>query len=413
MRAADYEAAISGFRQVLEMHPREPGVWSSLGHALRTVGRREECMQAYRKALALAPAFGEAAWNLANLKTYRISDTELGSMRAQLEKPDLPARDRVHFDFAIGKALEDRGAYEESFRFYAEGNRLQRQNLDYDPDDVTRHLRRCTALFTPAFFHDRAGQGAAESDPFFVVGLPRAGSTLVEQILASHSMVEGTMELPHITSIVKQLVDKAVRLGTNYPDVLASLQGHELRELGEMYLALARNQRKEEKPFFIDKLPHNFAHVGLIHLILPTAKIIDVRRHPMANGMSLYRHLFASGHPFSYSLEDIGRYYRDYVEMMVHFDTVLPGRVHRLLYESVVEDTETEVRRLLEFCGIPFEDSCLRWFRNPRAVSTPSSEQVRLPVFRDGIDRWRRFEPWLGPLEKALDRSLHSWSSTP
>src|SRR5690606_6538839 len=201
-----------------------------------------------------------------------------------------------------------------------------------------------------------------------------------------HSLVEGTMELPHITSIVKQLTDKAVRLGTNYPDVLASLQGHELRELGEMYLALARNQRKEEKPFFIDKLPHNFAHVGLIHLILPTAKIIDVRRHPMANGMSLYRHLFASGHPFSYSLEDIGRYYRDYVEMMVHFDTVLPGRVHRLLYESVVEDTETEVRRLLEFCGIPFEDSCLRWFRNPRAVSTPSSEQVRLPVFRDGID---------------------------
>jgi tetratricopeptide (TPR) repeat protein len=385
-------------------------VWASLGHVLRTIGRREQCVAAYRKAIALAPKFGEAYWNLANLKTLQITDPELESMCAQLENPDLGAEDRIHFHFATGKALEDRDAFPESFRHYAEGNRLRRQTVRYNADDLTDLVRRSRALFTGAFFAERTGWGASSADPIFIVGLPRAGSTLVEQILASHSAVEGTMELPHITGIAKSLAERAGG-PAKYPDVLAGMGDEEFRELGRAYLEGTRVQRKLGTPFFLDKMPNNFTHLGLIHLIMPNARIVDVRRHPLACGFSLFKHLFANGQYFSYSLEDIGRYYRDYVELMAHFDAALPGRVHRVIYESLVNDTESEVRRLLEYCRLPFEPSCLSFYENRRAISTPSSEQVRTPIFREALDHWRHYEPWLDPLKAQLGSLIDTYPS--
>jgi tetratricopeptide (TPR) repeat protein len=403
-RLGDYEAAIAVYEDILATQPDEPGIWASLGHTLRTVGRLETCIEAYRKAAALAPDFGEAYWNLANLKTFRFTEPEVEAMRTQLAQPDLGQEHRIGFNFAIGKALEDRGAFEDSFRHYAEGNRLRRRKLNYDADEVSGYVRRCKALFTPEFFVQRTGYGDPSSDPIFIVGLPRSGSTLVEQILASHSAVEGTMELSHIDDLAKSLAGRA-QGDARYFDLLSDIGEDESRELGSSYLQRVRVQRREGTPLFIDKTPNNFLHLALIHLILPGARIVDVRRHPIACGWSVFRHLFARGHHFSYSLEDIGRYYRDYVALMTHFDAVLPGRVHRIVYESLVDDTEDEIRRLLDHCGLPFEESCLKFFDNPRAVSTPSSEQVRRPIFRDARDQWRNFEPWLEPLKRELERA--------
>ena len=401
LRLAEYEEAAKAYEQALREQRDQPRVWASLGHVLRTVGRREQAIAAYRKAIALAPDFGEAYWNLANLKTLQISDSELESMHAQLRKADLATEDRIHLHFAAGKALEDKRAFAESFRHYDAGNRLRRQALRYDADAFTDLVKRSKGLFTAAFFAERTGWGASSAEPIFIVGLPRTGSTLVEQILASHSAVEGTVELPNITATAKALADRAGG-PAKYPDVLASLREEECRELGQAYLEGTRVQRKRGTRFFIDKMPNNFAHLGLIHLILPSARVVDVRRHPLACGFSLFKHLFAHGQHFSYSFEDIGRYYRDYVELMAHFDAVLPRRAHRVMYESLVGDTESEVRRLLEYCGLPFERACLNFFENQRAVSTPSSEQVRRPIFREALDHWRHYEPWLDPLKAQL-----------
>ncbi len=408
MRLAEYEEAAKVYEHVLGGHPEQPRVWASLGHVLRMLGRREQCLAAYRKAIALAPDFGEAYWNLANLKTLQITDPELEAMRAQLEKPDLGTEDRIHFHFATGKALEDRDEFPESFRHYAEGNRLRRQTVRYNADDLTDLVRRSRALFTQAFFAARAGWGASAADPIFIVGLPRAGSTLVEQILASHSAVEGTMELPHIKGIAKSLAERAGG-PAKYPDVLASLRDEEFRDLGQAYLEGTRVQRKRGTPFFLDKMPNNFMHAGLIHLIMPNARIIDVRRHPLACGISVFKHSFAHGQYFSYSLEDIGRYYQDYVELMAHFEGVLPGRLHRVNYESLVTDTESEIRRLLDYCGLLFEQSCLSFYENRRAVSTPSSEQVRTPIFREALGHWRHYESWLDPLKAELGSLVDSY----
>lgn len=401
-RLGDYEQALKTYESILETHPHDPGVWSGLGHTLRTLGRHEPSIEAYRKATALAPDFGEAYWNLANLKTYRFSEPDLQSMRGQLARPGSNTANRISFNFAIGKALEDKGEFGESFEHYAEGNRLRRQNASYRAEDLSAQVRRCKAFFTAGFFADRTQYGETSAAPIFIVGLPRSGSTLVEQILASHSQVEGTMELPHITDIAKPLAARAAANGEEYPQVLAKLGETEIRDLGRSYLERARVQRRQGTPMFIDKMPNNFAHVGLIHLILPNARIVDVRRDPMACGLSIFKHLFAQGQLFSYSLEDIGRYYHDYAELMAHFDEVLPGRVHRVVYESLVEDTEAEVRGLLDYCKLPFEESCLHYYDNKRAVATPSSEQVRTPIFRDALEHWRHFEPWLGPLQRAL-----------
>lgn len=409
IRLAEFEAAIRIYQDLVRELPGQQRIWASLGHALRTVGRLESCVAAYRKAIALAPDFGEAYWNLANLKTFSFADDELGSMRNQLERPQLGNEDRIHFCFAIGKALEERGAYEESFGHYAEGNRLRRRTVKYDANEITDYVKRCKSLLTAAFFAEREGCGVECRDPIFVVGLPRAGSTLVEQILASHSAVEGTMELPHIIGIAQQLVTgDAGRGPSKYPEALASTSRERFRELGSLYLERTRVQRKLGAPCFIDKMPNNFAHLGLIQLIVPNARIVDIRRHPLACGMSLFKHLFAHAQHFSYCLKDIGRYYRDYADLMAHFDAVLPGRVHRIVYEALVKDPATEVRRLLDYCGLPFEQSCLEFHLNTRAVSTPSSEQVRRPIFRDAVDHWRHYEQWLGPLKTELGALINA-----
>ena len=410
VRLREYERSIKICEEILDEHANEPTVWTSLGHMLKTVGRQEDCVQAYRKAIAQAPHFGEAYWSLANLKTLRISDAELEAMRIQLASANLSDSDRLHFHFATGKALEDRSEFAESFQHYADGNRLRRKNKPYNAEVLAEHVRRCKAFFTAEFFAERAAYGASVADPIFVLGLPRSGSTLVEQILSSHSSVEGTMELPEIAAMANSLDKwKPGPGGPKYPEVLAGMEAESFSELGQSYIEQTRIQRHLNTPFFIDKLPNNFAHVGLIHLILPRARIIDIRRHPLACGFSLFKEHFAGGQNFSYRLEDIGRYYRLYVELMAHFDAVLPGRVHRVIYESLVDNTEFEVRRLLQYCGLEFEQSCLDFYKNERPVSTASSEQVRSPIFRGAIDHWRHYEAWLEPLKVAVGNLADSY----
>jgi tetratricopeptide (TPR) repeat protein len=402
-RLGEYDSAIPIYERLLDEFPNQPEAWTNLGHVLRTVGRRGDCISAYRRAIALAPDFGEAYWNLANMKTLQITDADLDAMRSQLAKAGLPEENRLHFHFAVGKALEDRGQYEASFRHYAEGNRLRRNSIRHAPENMEDHVRRCKQLFTAQFFSERQGHGAQARDPIFIVGLPRVGSTLVEQILACHSAVEGTKELANLTGIALSLGPANTGLKEDrYPELLADLGPEMCEKLGLRYVEQTRPQRRLNRPHFIDKMPNNFAHLGFIQLALPKARIIDVRRHPMACGWSLFKHLFAHGQYFSYSLEEIGARYRAYADLMSHFDDVLPGRVHRIHYESLVSDTETEVRRLLDYCGLSFEEACLNFHESRRPVNTPSSEQVRSRIFRDAVEHWRHYEPWLGPLRAAL-----------
>lgn len=413
-RTGDYVPAIELYEQLLAEYPAHPALLLSYGHALKTAGQRDRAIAAYRAALALDPGFGEAWWSLANLKTLRFDDDDVRTMRAQLARPDLAAEHRLHLEFALGKALEDADAHADAFAHYARGNALRRKRLSYDAARTTMRFRRARETYDRAFFERREGWGAPASDPLFVVGLPRSGSTLIEQILSSHSLVEGTMELPEVTSITRALRrDGGVGTDGTYHDVVAKLDADAMRRLGERYLERTRIQRKTTAPFFIDKMPNNFAHIGLIRAMLPNARIIDARRHPLACGFSLFKQHFARGQNFSYSLDDIGRYYRDYVELMAHFDAVMPGRIHRVIHEALVEDTEAEMRRLLDFCGLPFEAQCLRFFENARPVRTASSEQVRRPINRDGLEQWRHYEPWLDPLKQALGPVLDAYPDVP
>lgn len=409
-RLGEHDQALALYEELLAEYPRQPRAWMSFGHTLKTAGRTADAVAAYRRAIALEPSLGEAYWSLANLKTFRFDPADLPSMRAQLESPRLTREDALHFHFALGKALEDDGEYAASFGHYATGNRLRKEAVPYDSADANDQVRRARALYTPAFFTARHGVGCPAPDPIFVLGLPRAGSTLVEQILASHPAVEGTMELPDVIGFVKEFSGRTRRSeASKYPEALASLAPEEFRALGERYLEQTRLQRRSGKPHFIDKMPNNWAHVGLIHLMLPNAKIVDARRHPLGCCFSNFKQHFARGQNFTYSLEDLGRYYADYVALLAHFDEVLPGRVHRVVYERMVDDTEGEVRRLLAYCGLPFDDACLRFFENDRAVRTASSEQVRQPIFRDAMEQWRHYEPWLGPLVAALGPVLDAW----
>jgi tetratricopeptide (TPR) repeat protein len=413
-RIGDFAPAIRIYTDLLARYPHHAKVWMSYGHALKTAGYADRAIEAYRHSLQLEPGFGEAWWSLANLKTFRFSAGDLATMRQQLARAELAADDRLHLEFAIGKALEDAGDYAPSFGHYARGNALRRAQLRYSADATSARVRRACAQYTGAFFAARAGMGCPARDPIFIVGLPRAGSTLIEQILSSHSQVEGTMELPEIATISRGLRQQGEPGSvTPYHDALAALDADALRALGEQYLARTRIQRKTSAPLFIDKMPNNFMHIGLIHLMLPKAKIIDARRHPLACCFSAYKQHFARGQSFSYGLEDIGRYYHDYVRLMAHFDMVLPGRIHRVLYERMVADTEGEVRRLLDYCDLPFEDSCLRFFQNPRPVRTASSEQVRQPIYREGVDHWRHYAAWLEPLRQALGPVLESYPDVP
>jgi cytochrome c-type biogenesis protein CcmH/NrfG len=408
----DYADAIAAYESVLKDYPQQPKLWMSYGHALRTTGKVPESIAAYRRALSMEPTLGEVWWSLANLKTFRFSDADVLAMRQALARGDLSDDDRMHFEFALGKALEDAASYPDSFAHYAAGNALRRAQHGYDPQEMSGYVRRSKRLLTREFFAERAGAGVRARDPIFIVGLPRAGSTLIEQILASHPLVEGTMELPHLPKIARELAGPKQEEGT-FLTRLAALGRDELQALGERYLAETRVMRKTDAPFFIDKMPNNCMYVGLIHLILPSAVVIDARRHPLGCCFSCFKQHFARGQWFSYGLEDLGRYYRDYVELMAHFDDVLPGRVRRVFYESLIDDTEAEVRRLLEHCGLPFEPACLRFYENDRAVRTASSEQVRRPIFREAVDHWRHYEPWLEPLERALGEVLTDYPRVP
>jgi predicted Zn-dependent protease len=406
----DYAGSIRIYEAALHDFPQQPKVWMSYGHSLKTTGRSADSIAAYRRAIEMEPTLGEAWWSLANLKTLHFSDADVSALRIALAREDLADEDRLHFEFALAKALEDAGSWEESFAHYARGNALRRQTHPYSADNNSRFVRRAQQLFTAEFFAARAGAGAAALDPIFVLGLPRSGSTLIEQILASHSLVEGTMELPDIPMIARDLaVGNESDPEGGFFEAVAALSPEELRELGERYLARTRNLRRGAAPFFVDKMPNNCLYVGLIQLILPRARIIDARRHPLGCCFSCFKQHFARGQSFTYGLEDLGRYYRDYVALMAHFDAVLPGRVHRVLYESMIEDTEGEVRRLLEYCGLPFEERCLRFYDNARAVRTASSEQVRQPIFRDALEHWRHYEPWLATLKAALGPALTAY----
>ena len=410
----DYPQSLEIYADILAKHPEHSKIWTSYGHALTTAGRTAEGIAAYRRAIALDPKDGEPYYSLANLKTFRFEDAELEAMRGHVADSALRDDDRVPFHFAIGKALEDSKNFADSFGHYAEGNKLRLARVGWDPEESTTLVQRSKALFTQEFFAARKGFGAPAADPIFIVGMPRAGSTLVEQILASHSSVEGTMELPNIMSLAATLGKKR-RPGEKsiYPEVLAGLSAEECRTLGEQYLEETRIQRKTAKPFFIDKMPNNFLHIGAIRLLLPRARIIDARRHPMACCFSNFKQNFARGQRYTYSLEYLGRYYRDYVELMAHFDGVAPGAIHRVIYENMVSDTEGEVRRLLEFCGLAFEPATLRFHENERAVRTASSQQVRQPIYREGIDQWRNFEPWLESLRHCLGTVLTAYPEVP
>jgi tetratricopeptide (TPR) repeat protein len=408
-----YAEAIVVYEAVLKDFPQQPKIWMSYGHSLKTARRNADAVNSYRRAIAQQPTLGEAYWSLANLKTFRFSDDDTAAMRRALAGTDLDDEDRLHFEFSLGKALEDAGAYEESFTHYAAGNAIRNKSHPYNADDTTKFVQRSKTVFTADFCAARAGAGSPAPDPIFILGLPRAGSTLLEQILASHPLVEGTMELPDIPRIAMEIVRRDGRGEVGFAQAVAAVPPEKLRALGEQYLSETRSQRKTDKPFFIDKMPNNCLYVWLIHLILPNAKIIDARRHPLGCCFSGFKQHFARGQNFSYGLGDIGRYYHDYVELMAHVDAVLPGRVHRVFYESMIEDTEVEVRRLLEYCGLSFEDACLRFYENDRPVRTASSEQVRQPIFRDGVDRWRQYEPWLGPLKDALGAVFDRYPQVP
>jgi tetratricopeptide (TPR) repeat protein len=375
-RLGAFEEAITLYERVLAEAPAQPKLWMSYGHMLKTVGRQAEGVAAYRKALALSPTLGEAWWSLANLKTVRFDDTDVAAMETAQAEPDIGEEDRFHLDFALGKAFEDRREPDRAFVHYAAGNALRRTQLVYDAPD-----------------------------PIFILGMPRAGSTLVEQILASHSQIEGTTELPDLPALARKI--------PNYPHGLAELTADRARELGEEYLRRTAVQRRTDRPLFVDKLPNNWAHVVLIRLILPNATIIDARRDPRACCFSNFKQHFARGQAFSYALDDMGRYYRDYVRLMAHLDRVQPGQVHRVIHEAMVADTEHEVRELLRACGVDFEPACLAFHETERAVRTASSEQVRQPIFTGGDRAWRPFAHHLDPLVAALGDVSDTYPQVP
>ncbi len=404
----DYARALPLYRELLAEQPNDPELHLSVAHSLKTLGRQSEAIEAYREAARVRPSLGDAWWSLANLKTYRFSDAEIERMRQEESARRIRPLDRYHLCFALGKALEDRREYPESWHYYERGNALKKAECRYRPGITERNTRLQKAVCTAEFFQTRRGYGCPSAAPILIVGLPRSGSTLVEQILASHSGVEGTMELADIPRLVSELEGRtAGDAEPRYPRILGVLSGEDYRRLGEAYLASTAAYRTGQ-PRFIDKMPNNFRHLGLIHLMLPNAKVIDARREPMACCFSNFKQLFANGQQFTYSLEDLGRYYRTYVELMAHWDAVLPGKVLRVKHEELVAEFEPNVRRILEFCELEFEPACLEFHKTERRVHTASSEQVRRPINREGFDQWRPYEPWLGPLREALGDLLPS-----
>jgi tetratricopeptide (TPR) repeat protein len=400
MQTGDYEKAFGLFDQVLAKLPNDPATLTSRGHALKTRGRQDEAVASYRAAIAAAPAHGDAWYALANLKTIRFDKADIEVMQETLDRPGLALMDRVHIHFALAKALEDGGEHAAAFGHYETGNMLKRQQTRYDADAMSEELSSMKQACSAGLFAGDSGAGHAAPDPIFIVGLPRAGSTLLEQILASHSKIDGTLELPDMLALAHRL--RGRRAGVSeYPQVLHRLTPQQREKFGRDYIENTRFHR-QGAPFFIDKMPNNFRHIGLIHMVLPNAKIIDARRAPMDCCFSGYKQLFAEGQEFTYGLNEIGRYYSDYVDLMAHWDKVLPGKVLRVQHEDVLNDLEGQVRRMLDYLGLDFEVQCLEFHKTDRAVRTASSEQVRRPINRSGQGAWKPFEPWLGDLKTAL-----------
>jgi tetratricopeptide (TPR) repeat protein len=398
-----HEEALERYRELLVGSLQPAELHLSIAHSLKTLGATEAAVVEYRAAAGARSGYGEAYWSLANLKTYRFTDEEIGRMRAAEAAPASATVDRYHLCFALGKALEDQGEFAQSFEYYSTGNELKRAASGYDPEQLEAGACLQRQVCTRELFARHPGSGSAAADPIFIVGLPRSGSTLIEQILSSHSAVEGTQELADLPRMVNGLQGREGPQGhALYPSILERMTAEDCRRLGEQYLRDTRPYRVTGRPRFIDKMPNNFRHIGLIHLILPNATIIDVRREPMACCFSNFKQLFAQGQTFTYGLEDIARYYRNYVELMRHWDEVLPGRVLRVHYEDVVDDLEGSVQRLLQHCGLELEPACVAFHRTARSVRTPSSEQVRQPIYRDGLEQWRHYERWLEPLRAAL-----------
>jgi tetratricopeptide (TPR) repeat protein len=398
-RIGGYDEAIALYQELTARFPDHAKLWMSYGHMLKTVGKQDESVAAYRRALAVEPTLGEVYWSLANLKTVSFSGDDVAAMEAALASDSLGNEDAFHLHFALGKAMEERVDHDAAFAHYAQANALRSAELNYDPQSVSNQVDKVIALCTPAFFQARIGQGHDAPDPIFIIGMPRAGSTLIEQILASHSMVEGTMELPDIPAM-------ALRegRGADWIHALGGFSADDAARLGAEFIERTRIQRKTDKPFFIDKLPNNWNYLAFIRLILPNAKIIDARRHPLDCCFSNYRQHFAKGQAFSYDLAHMGQYYADYVKVMAHFDAVQPGYVYRVIHEQLLENPEDEIRRLLAFLDLPFEEACLHFHQNTRAVRTASSEQVRRPINRDGVDQWKPYAAHLEPLKRALGR---------
>ena len=414
VRLGDQAGARAIYEKLLAIRPDQPQVWQNLGHVLKTLGNQAEAINAYREAVTRQPTMGEAWWSLANLKTVQLGAADIATMQKALAPPEQGGASRdediFHLHFSLGKAFEDARDYAASFDHYDRGNRLRRAMLRHDADAFSAEAAETAAVFSAAFIAERGDGGCPAPDPIFIVGLPRSGSTLIEQILSSHSLVEGTMELPEMMMIASRLqarVDDGA-----YPDfraLMTSLTTADRLRLGEEYIDRTRIHRRTDRPLFIDKMPNNWQHIGLIRLILPNARIIDARRHPMSCCFSGWKQHFARGQTFSYDLTDIGRYYRDYVALMAAYDAAAPGAVHRVIYEDMVADTETEIRRLLAYLNLPFEPGCLEFYKNDRAVRTASSEQVRQPIFTDGIEQWKNYEAWLGPLVEALGPVLDAY----
>jgi len=402
-RLGEFDDAIRLYEDVIARLPDHPKVWMSYGHMLKTVGRQADGIAAYRKSISLKPTLGEAWWSLANLKTVTFDEADVAAMRMAVEVDGLGDEDRLHLEFALGKAMHDRGGFDQAFGHYAKGNALRLKQQPYSPREIKGKVDESIRLFTSEAFAERPG-GCAAPDPIFIVGMPRAGSTLIEQILSSHSMVEGTSELPDLPAVARRGA---------YPASVLDLSPEEREKAGEEYLKRASVQRRTDRPFLIDKLPNNWLFVPFIQLVLPDAKIIDARRHPLACCLSNFRQHFARGQAFTYDLDHVGRYYTDYVRLMAHVDRVLPGRVHRVIYERMVDDTEGEVRALLDYCGLEFEPACLEFHKTERAVRTASSEQVRRPIYRDATEEWRAYERYLDPLKAALGSVVEAYPAVP
>jgi tetratricopeptide (TPR) repeat protein len=403
-RTGDYAKAAALNRAMLDAAPDDAGLWLAYGAALRHAGEREPAAAALRRCIALAPETGAAYLALEDMKRGSLTNGDLAALQAQLARRDLPIITQSHLHYALGRALEHRGEYEASFQHYKTGAKLRRLTLYYNKADTTRHVAHSIALFTPQFIAERRGTGHPDPAPIFILGMPRAGSTLLEQILSSHPQVEATMELPELAHVVRVLVDQVAGGDSEqFPGCIANASADTFSRMGKLFIDRVRPYRREPgRAHVIDKMPMSWVHAGLIHLMLPNAKIIDARRDPVATCFSAFRQDFGEGQRFSYDFEELAQYYRDYERLMAHFDKVLPGRLYRVQYERLVEDLDGEIRRLLDHCGLDFEPACLQFWRNDRAVGTASSDQVRRPLYREGIDSWRQFEPWLGPLMAAL-----------